>query len=220
MWWWRWWLMANHRQASGWVLRRLHGFAEGQPLAFLVRDHLGKPVLVKEVGWFSWFSDGSSPWQQWDGPCVKTSTLPSPPSCKPSTWSGSSTVKPTSAFPLHIYQAQEILAVWAQHKQTQRIIIGLGLDVHWGRPWSIKRRRKSETRLGQGLRGHIGKCCKTADTDAAIVVYLFIQRLSKAILSSFCCNFNQNICIILYLHILPQLVVLKFFPVLYFGNMY
>ena len=126
MWQWRWWLMAhsNLRQASGWVLRRLHGFAEGQPLAFLVRDHLGKPVLVKEVGWFSWFSDGSSPWQQWDGPCVKTSTLPSPPSCKPSTWSGSSTVKPTSAFPLHIYQAQEILAVWAQHKQTHQ-------DNHW-----------------------------------------------------------------------------------------
>ena len=60
----------------------------------------------------------------------------------------------------------------------------------------------------------------TLSNNAAISVYLCIQRLSKAILSSFCCNFNQNICIILYLHILPQLVVLKFFPVLYFGNMY
>ena len=42
---------------------------------------------------------------------------PPSPSCKPSTWLGSSTVKPTSALPLHIYQAQEISAVWAQHKQ-------------------------------------------------------------------------------------------------------
>ena len=49
---------------------------------------------------------------------------PLSPSCKPSTWSGSSTVEPTSAFPLHIYQAQEILAVWAQHKQTHQ-------DNHW-----------------------------------------------------------------------------------------
>ena len=222
MWQWRWWLMAhsNLRQASGWVLRRLHGFAEGQPLAFLVRDHLGKPVLVKEVGWFSWFSDGSSPWQQWDGPCVNASTLP------PLLLAN----HPLGRVLQQLSQLQPSRSIFTKRKRFQlfgpninrhiRIIIGLGLDVHWGRPWSIKRRRKSETRLGQGLRGHIGKCCKTADTDAAIVVYLCTQRLSKAILSSFCCNFNQNICIILYLHILPQLVVLKFFPVLYFGNMY